>query len=174
MTAIASSGKTGEGECDRVGESGVVFEREAQVGEAVVVGDRLSRGEAIAIEQQMHALVAGEDVETLAQAVVRYDLGAAAVLRDSSAVGVASEDGIVNDNGGSVAKSSAEAEFDLARVPPRTSAHLLIAQPGAAPGSWLEAAAGAAVVVLAGIPVAVVRLGRAGVDERVTSSEQDG
>src|ERR1035441_1546346 len=104
--AIASGRKTGEGERDRVGKGGMVFEREAQVREAVVVGDRLPRGERVAIEQQMHALAAGKDVETLAQAVVRHDFSAALVLRDGAAVSVASEDRIIDNDGRGVAKSA--------------------------------------------------------------------
>src|ERR1035437_1128467 len=163
--AITSSGETCESKRDRVGKGGMVFKREAQVCKAVVVGDRLPRRESIAIEEQVHALAAGKDVEAFAQTVVRHDLGAAAVLRDGAAVSIASEDGIVDDDSGCVAESSAKAEFNLARVPPWASAHLLIPQPGTSPGSRFEAATCSPVVVLTGIPVAVVGLGSARVDQ---------
>ena len=87
-----------------MGGGRVVFKRESQVRESVVIGDRLVCGEAITIQQQMYAKAAGEDVDAFAQTIVRDNFGETGMLRnDAAPKGIATEDGTADDDSGRVA-----------------------------------------------------------------------
>ena len=79
-------------------------------------------------------------------------------------VKIETEDGIVGEDGAGAAQAPAEPQVDLAGIVPGAPGVRLF-QPGLAVGLGFELTSGGPVVLRAGIPVAVIRLGGAGVHE---------
>jgi hypothetical protein len=128
----------------------------------VVDPDRLLGGETVAIEDQVESSFAAHDVQPLPQAVPGGEGEALGGFGEVAAVSNRAEDRVLDDDRRGCAQGAAKAQVDLAAVVPG-AARLRLAEPACRPGARLEAAAGRAVVLLAGIPIPVMRFLRAAV-----------
>src|SRR6185437_2362781 len=135
-----------------------IFQFESDAFETAVEVHWLLTRKAVAVEAHLEACRAQDHVEAVAQAISRNHLERVPFLCQFAAIGVQAKDGIVSDHSRRGPKRPAEAQVNFAVVPPRSPAHLFVAKPGASPGTWFKAAAGATIVLFAEKPVAVIRL----------------
>src|SRR5262245_27801325 len=113
----------------------------------------------------MQPLARDERMKLPPNAVLRDDLHSAVRASPIAAEADAAKDRIVRNHGPRAPKRAAKTEVDLAGVVPG-AAMVRLLEPSHSVRRRLEPAACSAVVLLAGIPIAVVGLGRPGVQQR--------
>src|SRR5437899_2586138 len=113
---------------------------------------------AVAVQQDVNSFLSSHNMEPRPQSVPRNNFRQVFLPDNVAAVGKWPENRVIHNNRCSRSQGPAIPQINFAGIPPRPPAHLFVAQPCAPPRPRLETSAGAAVVVLARIPVTVVGL----------------
>src|SRR5215475_2338237 len=142
-----------------------VFQRELNLLQRVVENNGLLLGEAIPIHLKVEAFRAGNNIESIAQAVFRNDLKQTAFVLQLAPIGIPAKDRIIADDGRGRAQCGAEAQVNFTRVPPGPTSHFLVSQPSSSPWPGLEATTSPAIIFFSRKPIAVIGLWRAGIDQ---------
>src|ERR1035437_4034191 len=126
--------------------------------------DWLRGRETVVVQNQIQSSAVEQRVETPAQAVFRNDFDSVPGFAPVATETKSAEDWVVRQNRRGGAQCTTVAEINFRREIPR-AAMVGLSEPGLPVWRRLESAARAAVVGRAGIPVAVVGLGRARVHQ---------
>src|SRR6266700_5205626 len=145
--------------------AGTVLYQEAKLLERWIERDWHVSGEPVAGQFHLQANVVKQDAKPCPQTIFRNHLNRPGFSFQIAAIGEQTEDGIVGNHGGRRAQGATETKINLAGVPPRPVSHLLVAKPGLTPGARLETTAGGAVVFFSWIPVPIVRIRGAGIQQ---------
>src|SRR5262249_41342745 len=126
---------------------------------------RPALGKSRLLERQMQPLPRDERMEPTANGVFRDDFHSHVRALQVPAEAGATKDRIIRKHGPSTPKRTAKSEIDLAGIVPG-AARVWLLEPRHAVRRGLEPTARSAIVLLAGIPISIIGLGRPGVQKR--------